>query len=238
MGFGHTVSILLPVCNESLVIERVVREWVDQIFELPEGSKIFIDDANSTDGTAEILRCLKDEFPSLIEIEFRPDRDGFKNAVSRLYGVADGQYVFVADTDGQYFASDFPYFLERVKAGDVFVKGVKINRKDGIPRRAFSFLMNRFVVVVIGLPFLDYNSSHYLIKKDLLDKIKDEGIKFKHSINVEITMKAILANIQYSIIYVRHQTRAQGVSRGNPPLKFLKFGLRTIQDIWKLKSDF
>lgn len=238
MYFDRTVSVLLPVCNERLVIDDVVRQWVSQIQDLPKGSKIYIDDANSTDGTREILRSLFNEYPKILSIDFRTDRDGFKNALKRMFTLADGEFVFVADTDGQYFPSDFDFFLTRANSGDLFVKGVKINRKDGLPRRFFSFLMNRLIVVFIGLPFLDYNSSHYLIERKLLNRIQDQGLNFRFSINVEVALKALLSNVQYSVIYVRHQARSQGVSRGNPPIKFLKYGLRTIKEIWELKSSF
>jgi glycosyltransferase involved in cell wall biosynthesis len=238
MEFNRTVSVLLPVCNEALVIEGVVRDWVNQIQGLPIGSKIYIDDANSTDGTREILQELCKEYPNLISIDFRSDRDGFKNALKRMFFLADGDFVFVADTDGQYFPTDFNFFLARANSGDLFVKGVKINRKDGLPRRFFSFLMNRIIVVFIGLPFLDYNSSHYLIERKLLNQILDQGLDFQFSINVEVTLKALLLNARYSIIYVRHQARTQGVSRGNPPVKFLLYGLKTVREIWNLKSNF
>jgi len=238
MDIDSTVSVLLPVCNEGEVIEKVVNDWLIQIKTLPSGSKILIEDANSTDGTREILRALEFKNPDFIEVFYRDDRDGFRNALHRLFDYSNADYLFVADTDGQYFVTDFPYFLKRAQLGHDFVKGVKINRRDGFFRRFFSYLMNRFIVVFIGLPAIDYNSSHYLIKRDCLSSIRGEGFIFKYSLNVEVTLKALLANVDYSIIYVKHQSRSQGVSRGNPPLKFMAFGLTTIREIWRYKSNF
>jgi glycosyltransferase involved in cell wall biosynthesis len=238
MDIDRTVSVLLPVCNEGEVIEKVVNDWLIQIKTLPAGSNILIEDANSTDGTREILQRAEFQNPQYIKVFYRDDRDGFRNALLRLFDHSNADYIFVADTDGQYFVTDFPYFLKRAALGNDFVKGVKINRRDGFFRRFFSYLMNRFVVVFIGLPAIDYNSSHYLIRKDFLNSIRGEGFVFKYSLNVEVTLKALLANADYSIIYVKHQSRSQGVSRGNPPLKFMAFGITTIREIWNYKSNF
>lgn len=239
MKFEKSVSVLLPVCNEVQTIESVIREWVVTLRALPaNGSRIIVEDGNSDDGTCELLEKLSNEYPEILKVLFHPARDGFKNALHRLFEQAESDYVFVADTDGQYMVSDFFFFLERASAGAKFVKGVKINRRDGLPRRFFSYLMNRFIVIFIGLPFIDYNSSHYMIDTFSLRKILNSKLTFKYSINTEVTLKALISNIDYSIVYVKHQSRSEGISRGNPPLKFLGYGLTTMKEIWNLKKNF
>jgi glycosyltransferase involved in cell wall biosynthesis len=236
------VTVVIPVCNEGDVIEGVLQDWIQAIALSNVLVQILIEDANSTDGTRKILSKFEGEF-DFIRVSYRPDRDGFKNALIRMFQQVRSPWIFVADSDGQYLASDFQYFLDSINqsgSNDVpwFIKGVKINRRDNFFRRISSFIMNRFIVILIGLPFLDYNSSHYLIRKELLDTMLEEGFKFKQSINVEVTMRAILSNKKYQILYVKHLPRVQGMSRGNPPLKFIRYGITTILDIWNLKSHF
>lgn len=236
------VTVVIPVCNEGDVIEGVLKDWIEAIARTNLKVLIFIEDANSTDGTRDVLSKFATDY-DFIRVSFRPDRDGFKNALIRMFQEVRSPWIFVADSDGQYLASDFQYFLDSINqwnSNDVpwFIKGVKINRRDNFFRRFSSFIMNRFIVVLIGLPFLDYNSSHYLIRKELLDTMLEEGFKFKQSINVEVTMRALLSNKKHQILYVKHLPRVQGVSRGNPPLKFIRYGVSTIRDIWNLKSNF
>lgn len=236
------VTVIIPVCNEGDVIEGVINDWIKAIALSNLRVLILIEDANSTDGTGDVLSKFASNY-DFIRVSFRPDRDGFKNALIRMFQQVQSPWIFVADSDGQYLASDFQYFMESINhwnSNDVpwFIKGVKINRRDNFFRRFSSFMMNRFIVVLIGLPFLDYNSSHYLIRKELLDSMLEEGFSFRTSINVEVTMRALLSNKKYQILYVKHLPRVQGVSRGNPPLKFIRYGLSTIRDIWNLKSHF
>ena len=236
------VTVVIPVCNEGDVIEGVLQDWIQAIALSNVLVQILIEDANSTDGTRKILSKFEGEF-DFIRVSYRPDRDGFKNALIRMFQQVDTPWIFVADSDGQYLASDFKYFLDSVHQSNTndlpwFIKGVKINRRDNIFRRISSFMMNRFIVDLLGLPFLDYNSSHYLIRKELLDNMLKEGFNFKQSINVEVALRALLSNKKYQILYVRHLPREQGVSRGNPPLKFVSYGVTTIKDIWRLKANF
>lgn len=236
------VTVVIPVCNEGDVIEGVLNDWIKAIALSNLKVLILIEDANSTDGTRDVLLTFASDY-DFIRVSFRPDRDGFKNALIRMFQEVRSPWIFVADSDGQYLASDFQYFLDSINqwnSYDVpwFIKGVKINRRDNFFRRFSSFIMNRFIVVLIGLPFLDYNSSHYLIRKELLDIMLEEGFKFKQSINVEVTMRALLSNKKHQILYVKHLPRVQGVSRGNPPLKFIRYGVSTIRDVWNLKSNF
>lgn len=230
------IDILIPVCNEAHVIEGVIKEWLDEIAKLPIGSKLIIEDAASTDGTVEILRKYSDH-PSC-SIKLHQERDGFSEALKRLFEYAENPLIFVADSDGQYLIDDFKFFVYKYQHGIDFVKGVKVSRRDSWPRRTFSFIFNRFISIFLNLPPYDYNSSHYLISKQLLNEISAKGWKFRSQINVEIGIKAILSNCNYSVVYVRHMSRTSGFSRANSPHRYLKHGFITMQDIWALKNGF
>ena len=214
-----------------------MEEWVVEIDNLPIGSTIEFEDANSKDGTLQILKSYAEKY-EFITVEERTDRDGFSNAIKRLLKNAKNDWMFVADSDGQYFASDIQFHLAKWKPGVEFVKGVKVNRQDGFWRRLLSFVINRFIVVYYGFPFLDYNSSHYLISKRLYKDIEPESWFFRFSVNMEITLRSILANRNYEVVWVRHSKRRKGVSRGNPPHKFLAYGFKAYKDLIKLKKTF
>jgi glycosyltransferase involved in cell wall biosynthesis len=231
------ISVLIPVCNEVDVIKDVLDEWAIEILKLPPGSTVEFEDADSRDGTLEILKSYSDKY-EFVRVYERANRDGFSNAVKRLLKNAKNDWMFVADSDGQYFASDIQFHLSKWKPGVEFVKGVKVNRQDGFWRRFLSFLINRFIVVYYGFPFLDYNSSHYLISKKLYKEIDPDSWFFSFSVNMEITLRSILSNRSYEVVWVRHSKRRKGVSRGNPPHKFLAYGIRAYKDLTKLKKTF
>jgi len=235
--FQYPISVVLPVCNEIGAIKRVCENWSEVLSQLPSGSTIEFEDGNSNDGTYEFLNEIEKKDTRFI-VSRTLTRDGFSSAIARLLTNSKNEWVFVADSDGQYHAHDILNFLMKWNPSVEFIKGIKINRQDGFFRRFFSFVMNRFIVIFFGLPFLDYNSSHYLIKKQVVNEISKNGWTFKNSINVEIALRTILSNYSYETVYIKHSTRAEGFSRGNPPIKFLIYGLRTIKDILNLKSQF
>ena len=234
------ISILLPTCNEIPVIESVIKEWLEVLNRLPIGSDLKFEDANSTDGTREILIQYSEKFPTLVKISLQGNRDGFSNAVKRLIRDSSNPWIFVADTDGQYFASDIFEHLGRIenRKGLDFIKGIKINRRDGFLRKMFSTLINKFISFIFRVPDLDFNSSHYLISKNLVSNLEPGQWFFKYSVNIEIALRAILSNAEYGVVYVRHSKRNHGTSRGNPPHKFLQYGFQAIKDIRRLKKSF
>ena len=235
-NFDIPIDILIPVCNEVQVIDGVITEWLNEVTRLPRGSKLIIEDAASTDGTVEILEKYLENPNCLIILH--KERDGFSEALKRLIQVSKNPLVFVADSDGQYLIDDFKHFIYKYQNGIDFVKGVKVNRRDSWPRRTFSFFFNRFIAIFLNLPPYDYNSSHYLISKQLLNQISSHGWSFRSQINVEIGIRAVLSNCNYSVVYVRHLSRTSGFSRANSPHRYLKHGILTMQDIWSFKNSF
>jgi glycosyltransferase involved in cell wall biosynthesis len=230
------IDVVIPVCNEVHVIDLVIEQWLEQLESLHPDSRIIIEDANSNDGTVDKLK----EWSSKenISVRFRSDRDGFSKALLRLFGVSQNDWVFVADSDGQYVVTDFEHFVTHAIDGAQFIKGVKVNRRDGFLRRAFSFVFNRYISIFMNVPPYDYNSSHYLISRNLLDNVLLSGPIFRSQINVEVALRALLSNSRFQIVYVKHNKRVHGISRENAPRKFLINGFITMRDVWKLKTNF
>ena len=230
------IDVVIPVCNESQVIDLVIEQWLNQIKSLHPDSRIIVEDAKSSDGTVDLLR--KWNMHKNVSVHFRSDRDGFSKALLRLFKVSQNDWVFVADSDGQYVVTDFEHFINRAIEGAQFIKGVKVNRRDGFLRRAFSFVFNRYISIILNVPPYDYNSSHYLISRNLLDHVLLTGPKFRSQVNVEVALRALLSNAKFQVVYVKHNKRVHGISRENAPRKFLSNGFITMRDVWILKTNF
>lgn len=232
------VSLLMPVRNEIRVIEQVIDSWIHIFEHLGVKYEIILIDGASTDGTLEFLLNLQEK-SNKIKLISEEEAKGFKNSLTKLLEQAKHEWIFVADSDGQYLASDFLYFFEKSKERNIkFVKGIKINRNDSFFRRIYSLLINYFIVIYFGFPFADYNSSHYLLHSSLLNKIKGNGFNFTYLINIEIALKSILSNEKYAIVYIKHKKRLSGQSRSHPRIKIIFHGLISIFDIIKLKQNF
>lgn len=163
----------MPVYNEVANIKKVTLEWLTLIPAMPKGSLLEIEDANSKDGTRQILEKIEKRYSGMIRVSYRADRDGFSNSIARLIKNSKNELLFIADSDGQYESNDIFHFLKRVNDEDslVFVKGIKIWRNDGTVRKVYSRLINSYCSKLFRTEYLDLNSSHYLISKSLINLI-------------------------------------------------------------------
>jgi glycosyltransferase involved in cell wall biosynthesis len=167
------ISVLMPIYNEALNIEKVILDWLALIPAMPKGSLLEIEDANSKDGTRQILEQIEKKYSGIVNVSYRADRDGFSNSIARLIKNSKNELLFIADSDGQYESSDIFHFLKHVNDEDllVFVKGIKIWRNDGTVRKVYSRLINLYCSKLFRTEYLDLNSSHYLISKSLINLI-------------------------------------------------------------------
>ena len=85
------IAVLIPCYNESATIEKVVKDWKQ---ELPEAA-IYVYDNNSTDGTAEIAR----NAGAIVRNEYR---QGKGNVIRRMFREIDAEVYLMVDGDDTY----------------------------------------------------------------------------------------------------------------------------------------
>lgn len=85
------IAILIPCYNESLTVEKVVREWKQA---LPE-AVVYVYDNNSTDNTAE----LAEQAGAIVRHEYQ---QGKGNVIRRMFREIDAQVYVMVDGDDTY----------------------------------------------------------------------------------------------------------------------------------------
>lgn len=85
------IAVLIPCYNESATIEKVVKDWKQ---ELPEAA-IYVYDNNSTDGTAEIAH----NAGAIVRNEYR---QGKGNVIRRMFREIDAEVYLMVDGDDTY----------------------------------------------------------------------------------------------------------------------------------------
>ncbi len=232
------VSICMPICNEVDVIQIVVQEWIDEVFKyLPSGSEFIFDEAGSTDGTKEALLELKKKYP-FIRVNFHDAKDGFANATKRLYQEAHCPWIFCTDSDGQYIACDFWKLAKQIEHNYDLIRGAKIGRKDPLFRRIASLFFNKIIWFLFNMNFLDFNSTFFLIKKNVLDQILPHINCMETLINTELLLRTELENYNIKQIYILHRPRRFGVSRGLHPITFIKHSIKALIGLFKIKASY
>ena len=231
------VSILMPVSNEADIIEGVVEEWVEEVFQyLPEGSELLFDEAASTDGTREILKRLCAKYP-FIKVCYNEKKDGFAAAARRLYAAARCPFVFFTDSDGQYVASEF-WKLTSYADAHAIVHGAKIGRQDPFLRKVASAVFNRIARFVFDMHYSDINSAFRLMKREAVDELMPQVRCMPTLLNAELLLRAEMNNYPIKQVRVLHRSRKFGVSRGLPPARFLSECLRAYRGLLQLKNEF
>ena len=180
----HDSVVLIPTYNEKENIENIIRA----VFNLPEMFDILVIDDNSPDGTAAIVKNLQTEFPGRLHILERSGKlglgtayiTGFKWAIEHKY-----DYIFEMDADFSHNPND----LLRLKAacrdngadvaiGSRYITGVNVvNWPMG--RVIMSYFASKYVRIVTGLKIHDTTAGFLCYKREVLETIELDKIKFK-----------------------------------------------------------
>ena len=98
------VAVLIPCYNEALTIEKVVRDF---LAVLPENSRVYVYDNNSTDRTAELAA----KAGATVRHEYR---QGKGNVIRRMFREIDAECYLMVDGDDTYPADSAPKMIELV----------------------------------------------------------------------------------------------------------------------------
>jgi dolichol-phosphate mannosyltransferase len=163
------LSVVVPVCNESENVEPLVRE-IHAALGSRSYEMVFVDDG-STDDTADILKRLKLQLPTLRVLR-HSFRSGQSAAVASGVRAARGPWVATLDGDGQNDPADIPKLIaERDRPANrgvqLFMGNRKASRKDSAFRRLQSNIANSVRSGLLGDGTPDTGCGIKLFSRDL-----------------------------------------------------------------------
>jgi glycosyltransferase involved in cell wall biosynthesis len=124
------------------------------------------------DPTPTVVRELAREDPRIVASTLRKEGMMGWDLRSGL-ALARGRYLAVLDGDGQVLAGDLVSTFSTLRAGGVdLVKATRVERDDGLARRALSFLYNRlFRLLFPGLPVRDINGKPKILTRAAYERL-------------------------------------------------------------------
>ena len=187
------LSILMPVYNESAVVERCVSLVLS--VALPENMErelVIVDDC-STDGTWDTLQRLAAQFPQ-IQLYRQPRNRGKGAAVRVAIGKATGDFSLIQDADLEYDPSEYPRLLRPLLDGHAdAVFGSRY--MAGGQSRVLPFwhsVINKGLTLVsnmfCNLNLTDMETCYKVFRTDLLKSIPIRSDRF--GLEPEIVMKS------------------------------------------------
>jgi dolichol-phosphate mannosyltransferase len=229
--------VIIPTYNEKENIEKII----SAVFALQQDFHVLVVDDSSPDGTAEIVKRLRETYPVQLHLTVRKIKDGLGKAYIHgfQWAIANNyDYIFEMDADFSHNPKDLIKLYEACKNADMSVgsrysKGVNVvNWPMG--RVLLSYFASKYVRFVLGLPIHDTTAGFVCFKKETLIAIGLDKIKLKgYGFQVEMKFRVFKKNLKIVEVPIIFTDRTEGVSKMNGGIiKEAVFGVLNL----KLKS--
>ncbi|PZU86939.1 MAG: dolichyl-phosphate beta-D-mannosyltransferase [Chryseobacterium sp.] len=228
--------VIIPTYNEKENIEKII----SAVFDLQQDFHVLVVDDSSPDGTAEIVKRLREKYPVLLHLTVRKIKDGLGKAYIHGFQWAihnEYDYVFEMDADFSHNPEDLIKLYEACKNADMSVgsrysKGVNVvNWPMG--RVLLSYFASKYVRFVLGLPIHDTTAGFVCFKKETLITIGLDKIKLKgYGFQVEMKYRVFKKNLKIVEVPIIFTDRTEGESKMNGGIiKEAVFGVLNLK--WK-----
>ena len=208
------LSVVLPAYNEAGSIGRVVEEMTGYLGNADLSHEIHVVDDGSDDRTISVLQSLRARVPALCVLRHRRNL-GYGAALRTGLAAARGDYVLLADGDGQFGVNGLEQMWRRRHEADL-VLGYRNPRRDPRVRRAAGWLYGRVIVpLVFGGSFRDVNCGFKLLRRRVVEQmeLRSHGALF----SAELLTRARLAGATWIEVGVDHFPRTRGAATGLLP---------------------
>lgn len=211
--------VIIPTYNESGNILRMIK----CLLKLEEEVDILIVDDGSPDGTADIVKRAKIDYPGRVSLIQRTGKlglgtayvTGFKYAIEHKY-----EYVCEMDADFSHSPEDIPKLINEVRMGAADI-AIGSRYSDGISiinwplsRLILSYGANIYARTITGLPVFDTTAGFKCIRCGViqniaLDRIRSNGYAFQ----IELHFRAWKAGFKLKEVSIIFREREEGVSK-------------------------
>ncbi len=213
------VLVVVPTFNERENITPLVRELV----ALGEHLDVWVADDGSPDGTGAAVRELMGEFPGRVQLLERKEKGGRGAAVIAAFrqGLADArgyQILFEMDADFSHHPAEIPKFLERLKTCDMVI-GSRYTTGGGTSHWGFlrpllSWLANRYIRLVAGVPVSDLTGGYRAYRRQVLEEIDFDRIKITgYAVHGEMAYQAWVHGFRLGEVPIHFRNRARDASK-------------------------
>ena len=204
-GQPISLSIIVPVFNESATLEQVLRA----VNARDEVSQIVIVDDGSHDGSPEIVVAYPFRHPHVLVVH--PTNRGKGAAVRSGLEHATGDVVLVQDADLEYDPADYPALLEPFADRDVMVV---FGSRTFSSHTAYSFWFvvgNRLVTLVTNMLYntwiSDMETCFKAMRREVWQSLDLHSDGF--DIEPEITARVLRAGHRVYEVPVRYRARTR-----------------------------
>ena len=196
---------------------------MDQLLALGETIDVWVADDGSPDGTAEAVRGAMAAHPGRVDLILRKEKAGRGAAVIAAFkrGLADpkGYATLVEmDADFSHHPRDLPRLLARLDECDMVVGSRYVEgggtSEWGTWRPVLSWLANKYVAVVAGIPIRDTTSGYRAYRRVVLEEAEFDRIKIRgYVVHGEMAYQAWIHGFRLGEVPIHFKNRAREASK-------------------------
>jgi glycosyltransferase involved in cell wall biosynthesis len=214
------VAVLIPCFNEAITVERVVRDFREQL----PAADIYVYDNNSTDDTAEAAR----RGGAIVRHECRQGK-GF--VLQAMFRDIDACYYVLVDGDGTYPADQVKKLLGETMYGKAdMTVGTRLAQHEERSFRPFHVLGNQLVRQAInwifGANLSDVMSGYRVFSRRFVLEVPLVSKGFE--IETELTLQALYRGMVIREVPILYGTRPAG---SQSKLSTVRDGIRVLVKI-------
>lgn len=226
--------IIIPTYNESENIVNIINELLALNYSGVNIDILVVDD-NSTDGTASLVKNLKNSRVNIIE---RPGKMGLGTAYIRGFRYAienEYDYVFEMDADFSHDPEAIPGFLDKLQTHDVvigsrYIEGIAVVNWP-LSRLMISMGASYYTRLITFLPVKDVTAGFMGYRVESLKQIDLSRIHSNgYSFQVEMKFRMWKKGFKLCEIPIVFIDRRAGVSKMSRKIVYEAMFM-----VWKLK---
>lgn len=158
-----SLTVVMPVYNEEAAIADAVGDVQCHVLDRVPGSGLVVVNDGSRDGTGALLDRIAGQ-DARVRVIHQANK-GHGGALMTGLGQADGDYVFLIDSDRQISLDGFGHAWDHALRGRDGVFGVRRRRYDPALRLYLSKFISGVVRLLFGAAIADANVPYKLLRR-------------------------------------------------------------------------
>jgi glycosyltransferase involved in cell wall biosynthesis len=205
---SYSVSVIVPVYNEALLVEDsicMISKFMDENFDDYE---IVIIESGSIDGSREISDCLAGTLTK-ISVVLEKKKSGFGSALKLGYALASKELVWLVVVDMPFPLETILQALPLLEEHDC-VFSYRDQDDRGPIKRLRSYLYNTLVKMILNVKVKHINSAFRVFKRKTIQELP--LISTGWTLDAEVLYEITRRNIRYAEIPVSLRNRTVGTT--------------------------
>jgi dolichol-phosphate mannosyltransferase len=202
------LSVIMPAYNEADCIADAVAEVRRDVLDLVPDAELVVVNDGSKDRTGTIL----DEIAaadSRVRVVHQPN-GGHGRALRTGLDAAQGEYLFLIDSDRQIPLLAFADLWEEAKRGDGSF-GIRIKRNDPPLRLVLTRLIRDSLAILFGVKIYDANIPFKVIRREVWEKARPLIPEDTLAPSLFLAVFAVRTGCALAFREVSHRERETGI---------------------------